>query len=75
MKPYPTKMASWQDSDVSLNSSSPTVQDRELEMLIIASIQTLKQGNKKCRKDEVLGYLEILLMTSLKKLLASFWNC
>ena len=50
-----------QDSDASLNFSSPaklnlstpTVQDIELEMLIIASIQTLKRGNKKCGKDEV----------------------
>ena len=53
--------SSRQDSDVSLNFSSPaalifstrTVEDRELEILIIASIQTLKRGNKKCGKDEV----------------------
>ena len=52
--------SSCQDSDASLNFSSPatlnfstpTVEDRELEMLI-ASIQTLKRGNKKCGKDEV----------------------
>ena len=50
-----------QDSDASLNFSSPatlnfstpTVENRELEMLIIASIQTLKQGNRKWGKDEV----------------------
>ena len=36
-----------------LNFSTPTVEDRELEILIIASIQTLKQGNKKCGEDEV----------------------
>ena len=40
-------------SPATLNFSTPTVEDRELEMLIIASIQTLKRGNKKCRKDEV----------------------
>ena len=40
-------------SPVTLNFSTPTVEDRELEMLIIASIQTLKRGNKKCRKDEI----------------------
>ena len=53
--------SSTQDSDASLNFSSsatlnfgtPTAEDRELEMLIIASIQTLKRGNKKCGKDEV----------------------
>ena len=57
-----TKMTpSTQDSDASLNFSSPatlnfstpTVEDREPEMFIIASIQTLKRGNKKCGKDEV----------------------
>ena len=50
-----------QDSDASLNFScpatlnfsTPTAEDRELEMLIIAYIQTLKRGNKKCLKDEV----------------------
>ena len=54
-------ISSCQDSDASLNFSSPaalnfsapTLQDRELEMLIAASIQKLKQGNKKCGKDEV----------------------
>ena len=53
--------SSCQDSDASLNFSSPatlnfstpTFENRELEMLIIASIQTLKQGKKKFRKDEV----------------------
>ena len=53
---------SCQDSDGSLNFSScatlnfssPTVEDRELEMLKITSIQTLKWGNKKYGKDEVL---------------------
>ena len=40
-------------SSATLNFSTPTVEDRGLEMLIIASIQTLKRGNKKCGKDEV----------------------
>ena len=51
--------SSCQDSDASLKFSSPptfsfsatTVEDRKLEVLIIDSIQTLKQGNKKCGKD------------------------
>ena len=50
--------SSCQDSDASLNFSfpatlnfsTPTVEDRELVMLIIASIQTLKRGNKKIEK-------------------------
>ena len=29
------------------------VEEKELEMLIIASIQTLKRGNKKCGNEEV----------------------
>ena len=37
-----------------LNFSTPTVEDRQLEILIIASIQTLKRGNRKWGKDEVL---------------------
>ena len=53
--------SSWEGSDTSLNCSTPatlnfstaTGEDRELEMLIIPSIQTLKRGNKKCRRDEV----------------------
>ena len=57
--------SSCQDSDASLNFSSPaalnfstpTVEDREQEMLIIASIQTLKRGNKKCVEDEVFRLL------------------
>ena len=40
-------------SPAALNFCTPTVEDRELEMLIIASIQTLKRGNKKCGEDEV----------------------
>ena len=29
------------------------VEEKELEMLIITSIQTLKRGNKKCGNEEV----------------------
>ena len=54
LKPYLTKMTSLNfNSPATLNFSTPTVEDRELEMLITASIQTLKRGNKKCGKDEV----------------------
>ena len=45
--------SSWEDSDTSLDFNTPaTFEDIELEMLIIPSIQTLKRGNKKYRKDE-----------------------
>ena len=36
-----------------LNLTTTTVKDKELEILLIASIQALKRGEKKCRKDEV----------------------
>ena len=29
------------------------VNDKDLEILVIASIQTLKRGNKKCRREEI----------------------
>ena len=39
------------ENDVSLSITTPAiVEDRELEMLIIASIQMAKQKNKKCAK-------------------------
>ena len=40
-------------SPATLNFTTPTLEVRELEMLIIASIQTLKQRNKKYGKNEV----------------------
>lgn len=33
-------------------------EERELQMLIIFSIQMLKRGNKKCGKDEVFKLVE-----------------
>ena len=45
--------SSSQDSDATLNLGTPsTIKDRELELIIIAPIQTLKRGNKKCGKEE-----------------------
>ena len=40
-------------SPTTLNFSNPNVEDRELEKLIIASIQKLKRGNEKCGKNKV----------------------
>ena len=82
--PCLTKMtSSCHDSDPSLNFSSPAtlnfsipiVKDRELEMLIIASMQTPKRGNKKCGKDEVFRLFRNSVDDVIKKLLTSFWNC
>ena len=55
-------------SPATLNFSTPTVEDRELEMLIIASTQRI--GNAENMK--FVGYSKILLITSLKKLSTSF---
>ena len=58
--------SSCSDSNTSLNFSTPatfdfctssSVDDRELEMLT-ASIQTLKQKNKKYRKNEVFKLIQ-----------------
>ena len=72
-----------QESDAPLNfsipatlnfSTPPTVEDRELETLIIASIQALKQGNKKCGKDEVSRLFRDSVDDVTKDILASFLN-
>ena len=34
------------------------VEEKELEMLIIASIRTLKRGNKKCGNEEVFNLVK-----------------
>ena len=40
-------------SDVMDDVSTPTIENDEAELLIIASIQTLKRKNKRCGGDEV----------------------
>ena len=40
-------------SDVMDDVITPTVENDEVELLIIASIQTLKRKNKRCVRDEV----------------------
>ena len=39
-------------SDVMNDVITPTTEDDEVELLIIASIQTLKRKNKRCGRDE-----------------------
>ena len=41
--------------------------DKELEMLIIASTQTLKRGNKKCENEEVLNLVKDSIEDVIKK--------
>ena len=40
-------------SDVMDDVITPTIENDEVELLIIASIQTLKRKNKRCGRDEV----------------------
>ena len=40
-------------SDVMDGVITPTIENDEVELLIIASIQTLKRKNKRCGRDEV----------------------
>ena len=56
-------------------NSHVNIDDKEIELLIIASIETLKRQNKKCGKDEVFplvkDYLEeAITMESFEKSLA-----
>ena len=41
--------------------------DKELEMLITASTQTLKRGNKKCENEEVLNLVKDSIEDFIKK--------
>ena len=43
------------------------VEEKELEMLIIASIQTLKRGNKKCGNEEVFNLVKDSVDVVIKK--------
>ena len=45
------------------------VEEKELEMLIIASIQTLKRGNKKCLKNALMN----LKFAGRKRITISFF--
>ena len=44
-----------------------TVEKKELKILIIASIQTLKLGNKKCRNEEVFNLVKDSVDGVIKK--------
>ena len=44
-----------------------SVEEKELEMLIIASIQTLKRGNRKCGNEEVFNLVKDLVDGVIKK--------
>ena len=56
-------------------SSHVNIDDKEIELIIIASIETLKRQNKKCGKDEVFALVkdsleEAITMESFEKSLA-----
>ena len=53
-------------------NSHVSIDDKEIELLIIASIETLKRQNKKCGKDEVFALVkdsleEAITMESFEK--------
>ena len=39
-------------------NSNVNIDDKEIELLLIASIETLKRQNKKCGKDEVFALVK-----------------
>ena len=45
-------------SDVMDDVIAPTIENNEVELLIIASIQTLKRKNKRCGRDEVFEFVK-----------------
>ena len=49
-------------------NSHVNIDDKEIELLIIASIETLERQNKKCGKDEVFA----LVKDSLEEAITSF---
>ena len=44
-----------------MNSISNLVEDNEIEILIIASIATLKKSSKKCGRNEIFDLVQISL--------------
>ena len=44
--------------DVITPTITPTIKNNEVELLIIASIQTLKRKKKRCGRDEVFELVE-----------------
>ena len=60
---------------VETTNSHVNIDDKEIELLIIASIETLKRQNKKCGKDEIFALVkdsleEAITMESFEKSLA-----
>ena len=56
-------------------NSHVNIDDKEIELLIFASIETLKRQNKKCGKDEIFALVkdsleEAITMQSFEKSLA-----
>ena len=52
---------------MSLNSTPNHIEDNEIEMLIIASISTLKRSSKKCGKNEVFDLVQTSLDTDINR--------
>ena len=52
---------------MSLNSTPTHIEDSEIEMLIIASISTLKRSSKKCDRNEVFDLVQTSLETDITR--------
>ena len=49
------------------NESVITVDDRKFELLIIPSVETLEQSNKKCRREKVFGLIQKSIECQIQK--------
>ena len=52
---------------MSLNSTPNHIEDKEIEMLIIASISTLERSSKKCGRNEVFDLVQTSLDTDITR--------
>ena len=52
---------------MSLNSTPNHIEDKEIEMLIIASISTLKRSSKRCGRNEVFDLVQTSLNTEITR--------
>ena len=52
---------------ISLNSTPNYIEDNEIEMMIIASISTLKRSSKECGRNEVFNLVQTSLDTGITR--------
>ena len=52
---------------MSLNSTPALVEDKEIQLLIVASIATLKKSSKKCGRNEVFDLVQSSLDSDITR--------